>query len=299
MRKFSILATLVLAFFAIACGGDEYADDQVLDHNDPAGLEDGITRPTGTWEGEGLQAGQFTSLALLSDKSFHAEVRVICVKAPCNPVAQDGTYRYTKSGATRYIKLYDSDGEVLSRYAYTLEDNTLFLRDATQDSKGRCVTHEWFTMNKSFDGYCHVPEDCASQGLFTMTCVGEYECNDNLCGFHCTTSNICEESGGQCVALVPGACEDGMVGDADTFPCGGGLGVMCCLPKPVAPVCDKQGTAEEGWYDATTGDKHCAANCAGSTANCMNKGTRSEGWYTDEGAGCGGGTLVGWDNCDG
>src|SRR5450755_4403973 len=40
----------------------------------------------------------------------------------------------------------------------------------------------------------------------------------------------CASTGGNCVPLVPDACELGSVGDATQYSCGGGLGVECCLP---------------------------------------------------------------------
>ncbi|MBK8257146.1 MAG: hypothetical protein IPK82_31300 [Polyangiaceae bacterium] len=47
------------------------------------------------------------------------------------------------------------------------------------------------------------------------------------------TENECEKAGGQCIALVPDNCMDGMWLDATVYPCGTGDGVGCCL----VPVC--------------------------------------------------------------
>ena len=41
----------------------------------------------------------------------------------------------------------------------------------------------------------------------------------------------CTGSGGECVGLAPGSCPaPKSVGDATIYDCGGGIGVMCCLP---------------------------------------------------------------------
>ncbi len=48
-------------------------------------------------------------------------------------------------------------------------------------------------------------------------------------GFACTPV-LCTTAGGACVAVVPGACTSGHVGDASKYSCGSGIGVMCCLP---------------------------------------------------------------------
>ena len=110
----------------------------------------------------------------------------------------------------------------------------------------------------------------------------------------------CESAGGRCVALVPSACADGVTGSADWYSCGGGLGVMCCLPTTTPPSCRAIGTRSEGWYRAN-GERICFANCAGATATCANVGTRSEGWYTDVvGAACGDPPverLIQWTRC--
>ncbi len=110
----------------------------------------------------------------------------------------------------------------------------------------------------------------------------------------------CESAGGRCVALVPSACTDGLTGNADWYSCGGGLGVMCCLPTTTPPSCRAIGTRSEGWYRAN-GDRICFANCAGATATCTNVGTRSEGWYTDvASAACGDppvDRLIQWTRC--
>jgi hypothetical protein len=42
----------------------------------------------------------------------------------------------------------------------------------------------------------------------------------------------CASAGGQCVAVVPGACAGGTVLDPNQYSCGGGIGVECCLPAP-------------------------------------------------------------------
>lgn len=110
----------------------------------------------------------------------------------------------------------------------------------------------------------------------------------------------CERAGGRCVAVMPSACPDGVVGSAAWYGCGGGIGAMCCLPRTTAPSCRAVGTRSEGWYRAD-GERICFANCAGASVMCANVGTRSEGWYTDvASAGCSDPPverLVQWTDC--
>ena len=63
---------------------------------------------------------------------------------------------------------------------------------------------------------------CADTGWY-----GDGEC-DTFCGQpdpDCT----CAAAGGECVGVYPGACANGTIAE---YSCGGGVGVMCCLPGP-------------------------------------------------------------------
>ncbi|MBX7196080.1 MAG: hypothetical protein K1X94_28755 [Sandaracinaceae bacterium] len=110
----------------------------------------------------------------------------------------------------------------------------------------------------------------------------------------------CVAGGGSCVAVVPGACGRGIVGNADWYSCGRGVGVLCCLPARTPPSCRNLGTPEAGWYQPD-GTMICAAACGRSSLTCENAGTRSEGWYaTPATAGCSGSAtsgLVQWTDC--
>lgn len=57
----------------------------------------------------------------------------------------------------------------------------------------------------------------------------KYDADGCIVGYACAPIT-CAEGGGQCVALSPGSCASNHVGDAKKYSCGGGLGVMCCLP---------------------------------------------------------------------
>ena len=293
MSRYAIVLSLFTMIAFIGCGGtDINSDDNGMDVEDPAGLEDGVVRPVGTFRLDGAMAGELTILALKTDKTYHAETMIYCVKAPCYPLVDEGTYRYTKSGNTRYIRLYGPAGEKLHRFAYRFQSDVLYLRDTDTEN-------DWFEMYRSYDGWCGEPSDCEIQNLSQPRCPGEWTCGyDGVCAYECQTINACEAAGGECVGLAPDTCDNGIVGDATEFSCGDAIGVQCCLPKPAAPECKNQGTRSEGWYDGETGERLCWANCAGSVAVCGAGGSKSEGWYTDDGSGCDGGELVAWDDCE-
>ena len=72
----------------------------------------------------------------------------------------------------------------------------------------------------------------------------------------------CESAGGSCVALSPGSCDVGSVGDATQYSCGGGLGVECCLPPAADNSCseasDCSGALPDFCRVCSDGSESCA-----------------------------------------
>jgi hypothetical protein len=61
--------------------------------------------------------------------------------------------------------------------------------------------------------------------------VPRKDARDCTVGFDCVKSpNACVNAGGTCVGLAPTSCPSGHWADATAYPCGGGVGVGCCLP---------------------------------------------------------------------
>jgi hypothetical protein len=329
---------MVLALAAFGCNGSpDTGDDTAADTIDTATKADGVVRPVGTFLKDAASAGQFTKIVLKTDRTFHRETMVYCVRAPCPALESEGTYNYSKSGSTRYIRFMDENGDLIDRYAYTLADDVLKLRVPGES------TRVAYTRADDANAWCGVADDCELQELAQPKCPGQWTCGaENTCAYDCRLP--CEVAGGECVALTPSSCADGEVGDANTYSCGGGLGVMCCLPKPTqneceskggscvaltanscpggistgaegfscggglgvtcclpqaacVPVCDAIGSRSEGWYNGCTGELICWANCADHTATCGAIGSRSEGWYSTGNKGCNGSNLIGWTNC--
>jgi hypothetical protein len=112
------------------------------------------------------------------------------------------------------------------------------------------------------------------------------------------------------VGLAPGNCADGEIGDADTYSCGGMVGVMCCLPKQTQNECESKGgscvaltatscsdgisTGAEGYSCGGGLGVTCCMPRAKCVPTCGAIGSRSEGWYD----GCSG-ELLCWQNCAG
>ena len=120
-------------------------------------------------------------------------------------------------------------------------------------------------------------------------------------------ANTCVQAGGQCEPVTPGACTNGMVGDASTYSCGGGVGVLCCLP--CANPCPTEG-ATRCAADAIQTCSHVGtclkwvpgAECPAGEA-CNSDGsaciTPSGTCTTDAQCGCGCGCGGGMCHCTG
>jgi hypothetical protein len=217
------LATLLLALALCGLGCASQSDDDIEETGSKA--DDGVVRPVGTYRGE-LAVNRLAVVVLKTDKTHHYEIN----RNQCGmilPVPADGIYTFSKSGTKRFIRFKDADGNLLVRYEYKLSGDTLKLRaaDSAWETLERAATAET---------WCGAADDCTLQQLAQPRCPGQWLCEANACAYDCRMP--CEAAGGSCVALAPGACADGTVGDANDYSCGGGLGVMCCLP-PVAGEC--------------------------------------------------------------
>ena len=336
MNRWIFALSLVFGSLA-ACSGNTVDDLSTAEEADTDDLEekgDGVTYPVGTYEAAATAAGELTLLVLKTDKTFYAEQFVVCITAPCNPVAIEGKYKFTKSSTKKYLRLLDEDGELIVRYAYKLSSGGTLKIAPSPYTK--------FASLKAVEtdrAWCESPADCKIQNLPQPKCPGKWLCETGMCHYsECSLASACETAGGQCVGLTPtnckdgtvgdatkyscggmvgvmcclpkqtsceaagGACvgltptncKDGKVGDANVYSCGGGLGVMCCLPADV-PTCQKSGTSQEGWY-WPDGSRICLASCKGAAAKCSAIGSKSEGFYAD-GQGCSGGNLISWSNC--
>lgn len=179
------LLALALAAASMGCTAsvaDEAVDDLGADVEDPAGKEDGVVRPIGTFEivedGYGIQ-----QVTLFTDKTYHIveRLRVRCAAAPCNPITREseGTYRYTKSGRSRYIRFTNSQTRAVERYRYTFSANTehLTLRHVVDGAAYEAIEFD----QDAHGGWCNTDDHCAMQELPGIRCLGgHWECSDSF-----------------------------------------------------------------------------------------------------------------------
>jgi hypothetical protein len=252
MRNF-ILATTILA---AGCSGGEDMNDNQPDQVDVLDKADSST-PVGNFMGS-VHVGQITDLTLDSNNHYDYFIQMVdCIPGPCQ--AEKGTFKYSHSSTTKYLRFYDSDGNYQTKYAYKLSGTQLSLREAN--------TTSWFVLTKtklggigdSCGGFVATPHKCAASLSCVYTNVPDVPgtCQD-------PDSNPCVQAGGECVGLAPGNC-DGEVGDARKYSCGGGLGIECCFPSstpPAGPSCahdsDCSGALPQFCKVCSDGTSQCA-----------------------------------------
>ncbi|MBI3073229.1 MAG: hypothetical protein HYY84_14035 [Deltaproteobacteria bacterium] len=230
-----VMGLAASALSVVACGATGESDDDVIDSLDPnTEKDDGIARPVGTFNAELAFARLgFEKVALMTDKSFHREHRVMCDRPPCPPFATNGKYKFTKSRGTNYIRFNDASGAPLDRFAYRMSG-----RDALEL---RAVgSRSWHKFKKADVAWCDEARDCKLQKLVSLlTCVGDWACNSNACSFDCGTTPapgpVCSDVSGPCLMNAL-ACRNGYkVVDGDVT-------CDCCDDAPPDPnPCVKTG----------------------------------------------------------
>ena len=185
MRTTTLIAALCLAFAAAGCDQAQTTDDSAPEQDLGDGKGDSAT-PLGTYRGAGLAPGDFITLTLADDRIFHAEVKVVCVTAPCDPMIMDGSYKFTWSTSTskRYIRLLSSEGVLIDRYEYKLSDGTLSLRRVnTEDWQELTAEEPARTFCGGYAGIgCAEGETCNKQG-----------CNSEPTGECVPTPDVCAQ----------------------------------------------------------------------------------------------------------
>jgi hypothetical protein len=234
----------------VGCGAAVESDDDVIDALDlNSEKDDGIARPVGTFEIDPVGAWYtFEKLVLMSDKTFHREYRVMCVRAPCPPLAMNGKYRFSKSGRTNYIRFNDASGAPLDRFAYRMAGNSVLELRAVGKSK-------WVRFKKATEAWCDEARDCKLQKLMSvLTCVGDWTCGDNTCSFRCGSTPVpgplCADEG-PLSAFCGTRCTNGYkIVDGDVT-------CTCCGDAPAEPnPCVKTGCSGQLCFE-----RHMASTC--------------------------------------
>jgi hypothetical protein len=223
-RAWMLVAVAAVLVGAGCDAANEYPDDLGDDVAMQVGKADYYPVPFLTYRAPEASVGHFTLLAVTDNGIFHRETAVECVTTPCDPQVEEGLPIMSRSGSTNYIRFEDYDGNLIDRYAWKLDGDTLKLRKVN--------TTKWQSLTKADDAWCNDKGDCDAQEL-TPACVGTWSCRQAVCVRLCDYQ-ACGEAGGVCGAAS--ACTDGVAGDAQLYPCQHGN--VCCLPKSSQPAFD-------------------------------------------------------------
>jgi hypothetical protein len=174
--RFSVLA-LVPALALAACGevkpSNESARDQVSQAMPAPSLS-----YAGTFTRTTPRIGGLTQLVLKTDGTYHRATLVVCFREPCDPVQQDGLFRFSQEATRTYLDFYEMNSEQIERYDYSLHGDIMTLHAAGRPG-------EEFTMQRAPVAWCASAADCAVQNLAVGPCAGQYVCGRNMCNYQC------------------------------------------------------------------------------------------------------------------
>jgi hypothetical protein len=200
MRSFLFVALVSLA----ACGTQQVDGTDQLDA--PAGKEDAAAKPAGAYTNMGaVHAGQLATLSLNADHTFTATVQVECIAAPCNPVAESGTFLFTHGTTKHYIRLYAEDGTSIDRYTWELTSRGQL--KLTADGSDSSFTMARGGSCEAAGGTCTalVPDACQAGSIGDAT---EYSCGGGLgveCCLPAQADNSCQADT-DCSGILPQFC---------------------------------------------------------------------------------------------
>jgi hypothetical protein len=188
LRVRNFLMALSLAIFPlgctpVGCSGEDPEQDLPADEQFVGAVEQQLPAPVpgasslyGTWNGKAN--GYFDQLVLMTNGRYHTALAVTCVKAPCDPLTREGSFKLFLREGRSYIELGTTEPTpVRFEYALTSGDN-LRLRPLVKGS-------EWFALEHSAIAWCATGRECTVQNLPPGICAGKYECAQSACVWKC------------------------------------------------------------------------------------------------------------------
>lgn len=177
------LGTFPLGCTPIGCSGEDPELDKPADEQFVGAVEQKLPAPVpgtpaiyGTWIGA-RTAGPLDMVVLMTNGQFHTSKSVVCVKAPCDPIVQNGTFKLYTREERAFIELQPAPGEWV-RYEYEVTSDKLRLRPLVAGS-------EWFMLAPAGAAWCAGSRECNYQNLPPGVCAGAYECEKNACVWTC------------------------------------------------------------------------------------------------------------------
>lgn len=117
----------------VACAAEVGSDDGLADVEETDGKADAWygDQPYGTYivrDGD-FGAGDLTMLTLNKDRTYRREILRACGDDTCDdPTVEEGKFKFTTGGKTRYIRFLTKNGSLRDRYAWELHGRQLLVR---------------------------------------------------------------------------------------------------------------------------------------------------------------------------
>lgn len=193
-RKMIFALPLVIA---LGCGGmAQNSDDNGIETDDTTAKADAASYPLGYFWNNQVPDGAIETLILLDNGIYRL------IWQGQDRVKASGTYAFTHTTSTKYLKLSDEQGNLVDRYAYVYKNYGDGMADLTLRKSGSTTTE---VLNKwGNSGACFEASDCSRQGAVSeCTEMTTWTCEN---GWNC----IAECSGAQgWLQAVEGAVEQG------------------------------------------------------------------------------------------
>lgn len=175
--RLSVLTIASVLAFA-ACGGDKTSNESARSQAQQAMPAADSLEYAGTFTSATRQVGDFTQLVLKTDGTYHRATLVACFREPCDPVQQDGLFRFSREATRAYLDFYQLNSEQIERYDYSRHGDLMNLHVVGRPGEG-------FSMQRAPVAWCASSGDCAVQNLADGPCAGQYVCGRNMCNFQC------------------------------------------------------------------------------------------------------------------
>jgi hypothetical protein len=265
----SIAATFIaLSAFFTGCAVAPEAETDLAGEGETASTEDALKisdQLVGAFEAGSTRA-RFVRFVFQADGTYFADRRVECIKAPCPPVRESGTYRADRPFWSTTGTLTLKSGGSTARYPLAIVS-----RGRTFDLQAFGVTARY----KSVGTYCAADADCDGQSYVRPMCLGHAVCDTTTkkCGWRCGEKPVCDETlsyisrDPKTCMLVKFGCAEGFEHFSNECGCG-------CKPAP-KPACDYNDPKK--WWVS-----HDINECAVMYVKCA----KDRQYYSNE-CGCG------------
>lgn len=184
----SLFVASALVLGGCAVQGVDHEDDEVVSSEVAGALSAYGKSLVGAYQTADM-ASDFDNIVLKSDGTYFSTETVYCIKAPCEPLRDEGKFIGYKPRSGKYVgglRLVSKTGKS-TYYKVVLGAEGVGFK-LSRDGKA------WFKY-ETVPSYCQQASDCGGQSYAHIMCVGSATCTaENRCGWKCGTGTTCDYS---------------------------------------------------------------------------------------------------------